>query len=193
LPIRIKIKVSDTLVTVFWDGYETSHIALLLTLYELARNQRVQQKLREEIQDAGDLTFDVLDNLPYLDQCIHGQIIKKKYRLLKQPLKIIKILEALRLNPALASFTRVCTETCEITDSKDQKIKIEKGTSCIVPIYSINYDETYYPEPENFYPERFDAEYGGIKKFRDNCWLAPFGDGPRICLGRANKFLKNSH
>lgn len=109
------------------------------------------------------------------------------------------------MNPALASFTRVCTETCEITDSKDQKFKIEKGTSVIVPVYSIDYDETYYSDPTNFYPERFDPENGGIKKFRDDCMLMPFGEGkcinnylmtqnfyngnfflptgPRICLG----------
>lgn len=71
--LHISVKFIHITVTIFWDGYETSHIALMLTLYELARNQRVQQKLRQEILDAGEMTFDVLNNLPYLDQCIHGK------------------------------------------------------------------------------------------------------------------------
>lgn len=41
----------------------------------------------------------------------------------------------------------------------------------------------YYSDPVKFKPERFDAEHGGIKAFRDKCVFLPFGDGPRMCLG----------
>ena len=40
----------------------------------------------------------------------------------------------------------------------------------------------YYTNPNEFIPERFDPENGGIKAFKDRGVLAPFGDGPRICL-----------
>jgi hypothetical protein len=42
-------------------------------LYALSKSKRVQQKLRQEILDAGELKFDVLSDLPYLDQCINGE------------------------------------------------------------------------------------------------------------------------
>lgn len=57
------------------------------------------------------------------------------------------------------------------------------GDGVMIPIYSIHRDPDYYPEPEKFYPERFDAEHGGVKAFKDKGVLLPFGDGPRICLG----------
>lgn len=41
----------------------------------------------------------------------------------------------------------------------------------------------YYNDPEEFIPERFDQEHGGLKAFIDKGVLLPFGDGPRICLG----------
>lgn len=41
----------------------------------------------------------------------------------------------------------------------------------------------FFHDPEAFLPERFDAEHGGVKAYKDRGVLVPFGDGPRICLG----------
>jgi cytochrome P450 family 28 len=41
----------------------------------------------------------------------------------------------------------------------------------------------FYTNPDEFIPERFDPEHGGIKEFRNRGVLMPFGDGSRICLG----------
>lgn len=48
----------------------------------------------------------------------------------------------------------------------------------------------YYPNPESFYPERFNPDNGGVKAFRDRCLLIPFGDGPRICLGMRFAYMQ---
>jgi cytochrome P450 family 6 len=74
-------------------------------------------------------------------------------------------------------------ETCEVTDSKGITTVIEKGYSVIVPVFAMNYDETHFPEPEKFHPERFDSEDSGLKKLKKNCMLMIFGQGPRICAG----------
>lgn len=45
-------------------------------------------------------------------------------------------------------------------------------------------DERFYDEPGKFKPERFSEENGGVKKYKDMGVYFPFGDGPRICLGK---------
>jgi cytochrome P450 family 28 len=45
------------------------------------------------------------------------------------------------------------------------------------------YIAEYFHDPEDFIPERFDPENGGVKVFKEKGVLIPFGDGPRICLG----------
>lgn len=63
----------------FSAGYETSSMTMLFTLYELALNQDLQTKLRHDIENAfkkhGELTYEMMMDIPYLDQTING----KKY------------------------------------------------------------------------------------------------------------------
>lgn len=62
------------------DGFDTSSSAISSALYELAANKNVQEKLRQEINDAmpteADFTYDNIMNLPYLDQILNGKLIK---------------------------------------------------------------------------------------------------------------------
>lgn len=51
----------------------------------------------------------------------------------------------------------------------------------MIPIYSLHRDPKYYPNPEVFDPERF---IEGNKSSRPHGTFLPFGDGPRICIGR---------
>lgn len=153
-------------ITFFVDGFETSSIVMSHTCYELGKNTRVQEKLRNEIKEHiithGKLDYDVINEMAYLDQVFY---------------------EALRMHPPLFNLSRKCTESIELKGPKDKKILIEKGMAVNVPIYSIQRDPQYYKSPEDFIPERFDPENGGVKAFRDKGVLMPFGDGPRICLG----------
>jgi cytochrome P450 len=153
-------------MTFFLDGFETASLALCYALYELSRNGRVQEKLRQEIleccndegedKDRHPLAIDTLLNLPYLDQVFH---------------------EAVRLHPPLYYTTRVCTEDAELTSDGGGRQLIRKGTAVWIPIYSIHRDSEHYRNPDEFLPERFDEECGGVKAFRDKCVLIPFGDG----------------
>lgn len=147
-------------LTLYLDSYETSSVALIYALYRLGRNQNVQAKLRDELNEIDDdnLTFDKVNDLVYLDQVFY---------------------ETLRLHPPLPYTTRICSEDWQIDG-----MKIEKGSSIWLPIHSIHRDAEYFHDPEDFFPERFDPENGGVKAFRDRCELIPFGDGLRICSGR---------
>lgn len=64
----------------FVAGFETSSSTISHALYELAQNQEIQDKLREEIKEIyeknGELTYDVIKNMKYLDKVLKG---KKNY------------------------------------------------------------------------------------------------------------------
>jgi cytochrome P450 family 28 len=93
--------------------------------------------------------------------------------------------ETLRLYPPAATLAKKCTEDIELNYSKTETktVLIEKGTSVVVPIWSLHRDSQFYSCPETFNPDRFSAENGGAKYFKEKGMFFPFGDGPRICLG----------
>lgn len=155
-------------ITFFLDGFETSSVAMSLILFEIARDQRVQEKLRREIQEAeeeGPLTMDVIADLPYLDQVVY---------------------EALRLNPPATLLSKKCIADCEMPLTRDgkQRFLVKAGTSITIPVLDIHTDPENYENPLEFSPERFDKDRGGIKAFMEKGALLPFGLGPRMCLGQ---------
>lgn len=133
----------------------------------MAANKKAQEKLRSEIAEKiaenGGINYDILVEMPYLDQVAN---------------------ETLRMYPPAAFLSRKCTEPTELIAAKEKVVQIEKDISVVIPVYSIHHDEEYYKNPEMFDPERFAPENGGVKSYRDKGVFLPFGDGPRICLGK---------
>ena len=65
----------------------------------------------------------------------------------------------------------------------EKPVHIKKGNLVWIPIYSIQHDPQYFPNPEKFDPERFcDKNKENIKPYT----YMPFGVGPRVCIG--NRF-----
>ncbi|EDV57889.1 probable cytochrome P450 6a14 [Drosophila erecta] len=148
----------------FVAGFETSSSNMSYALFELAKNQAVQQKLRLEICDAlarhGELTYEAMMEMPYLDQTVT---------------------ETLRKYPALSSLTRLATEDYEILQPDGgEPVVLEKGTSVHIPVLAIHYDPEVYPEPQEFRPERFAP--AACRQRHPTAFLG-FGDGPRNCIG----------
>lgn len=56
---------------------------------------------------------------------------------------------------------------------------IEKGTSVFVPVFSIQRDPEYFPEPDKFNPDRFESD--AVKERNLMTWL-PFGEGKAMNL-----------
>lgn len=133
----------------------------------MAANREAQEKLRSEIaetiKEKGAINYDTLSEMPYLDQVAN---------------------ETLRMYSPAAFISRKCTEPIELIAAKDKLVKIEEDISLIIPVQSIHNDEEYYKNPEKFDPDRFSPENGGMKLYRDKGVFLPFGDGPRICLGK---------
>ncbi|XP_014481499.1 PREDICTED: uncharacterized protein LOC106747956 [Dinoponera quadriceps] len=145
----------------FTGGFETSSSAMSFSLYELAMQPKLQDKLRKEINDAidengGKLTYDMVLSLPYLDMVIF---------------------ETLRMYPILTVLDR---ETVEPYKMPNSDLILEKDTPVFISVLGMSYDPQYFPNPDKYDPERFSEE--NIHKIRPYVYL-PFGEGPRKCIG----------
>ncbi|XP_055612267.1 probable cytochrome P450 28a5 [Uranotaenia lowii] len=153
-------------VTFFIDGFETSSVAISYTLYEIAKHPAVQKRLRQELNDAtpknDSITFEALQELPYLDQVIN---------------------EALRLWPPAGLISKKCTEPIQVELTPNQNVLIGKEVCAMISIWSLQRDPEYYENPLKFDPDRFSPENGGVNQYREKGCYMPFGDGPRQCLG----------
>lgn len=64
----------------FLAGFETSSTTLSYCLYELARNQKIQQRVLDEIDSvlqkhSGQITYDSINEMKYLECCIDGRYL----------------------------------------------------------------------------------------------------------------------
>ncbi|CAB3362063.1 Hypothetical predicted protein [Cloeon dipterum] len=143
----------------FSAGYDSVSTVLAFLSHELAENQEVQERLREEvdatIQD-GPLSYESVMGMKYLDMVVS---------------------EILRKYPPAVGTDRVCTKNYKIPGT--DKV-IPAGTVLSVPIYPLHRDPEYFPEPGKFDPERFSEENkADIKPYT----YLPFGVGPHNCIG----------
>lgn len=145
----------------FLAGYETSSTTLTFCFLELAKNQDIQQKVRDEINQIlakydNKITYDGIMEMKYMNQVIE---------------------ETLRKYPPVVLLARTCVKNYKIPETD---VTLEKGTNVFVPVYAIHHDPEFYPNPELFDPDRFTEEN---KAKRPQFTYLPFGEGPRICIG----------
>ncbi|KFQ25407.1 Cytochrome P450 3A9, partial [Merops nubicus] len=149
--------LAQALIFVF-AGYETTSSTLSYISYNLATHPDVQQRLQDEIDanlpNKATPTYSTITQMEYLDMVVS---------------------ESLRLFPAGGRIERVCKKTVEING-----VTIPKGTVVVIPAYVLHRDPGYWPEPEEFRPERFSKEN---KEAIDPYTFLPFGAGPRNCIG----------
>ncbi|XP_032451660.1 cytochrome P450 6B1 [Nasonia vitripennis] len=152
------LELSDSILAAqsyvfFTAGSDTTALIISNLFYELAVNESIQDRLREEIQDQ-KLSYHGLKSMEYLDK-----VWKETLR--KYPLRNIQ-----RASNQIYTFSKT-------------NVTIPANTQIIIPNYAIHYDSQYYHEPEVFNPERFD----GRGNFSHPMIYLPFGKGPRDCIG----------
>nr|XP_056722164.1 cytochrome P450 3A21-like [Euleptes europaea] len=149
--------IAQAIIFIF-AGYETTSSTLSFLSYCLATHPDVQQRLQEEIDEGlpgqATPTYDAILQMEYLDMVVN---------------------ETLRLYPPGGRIERVCKHTIEISG-----VTIPEGTVTMIPAYVLHRDPEYWPEPEEFRPERFSKEN---KESIDPYVFLPFGAGPRNCIG----------
>ncbi|XP_037292730.1 cytochrome P450 6B5 [Manduca sexta] len=162
---KVQLEVNNDLlvaqcIVFFAAGFETSATTSCLTLYELAKCPEAQKRVHEEVDSymkrhGNKLDYSCVSELPYLLACID---------------------ETLRLYPVIGVLTREVVE--DYTFPTD--LTVEKGMRVHVPVFSLHRDPEYFPDPEEYRPERF---YGEAKHNVKPYTYMPFGDGPRTCIG----------
>uniref|UniRef100_A0A1I8NN27 Cytochrome P450 n=1 Tax=Stomoxys calcitrans TaxID=35570 RepID=A0A1I8NN27_STOCA len=143
-------------------GFETSSTTMAFALYELAQNQDVQQRAREEIisvleRHNQEFSYECMKDMVYVDQIMQ---------------------ETLRLYSSLSVLNRSALEDYVVPGNP--KYVIKKGMPVLIPAAAIHRDERYYPQPNVFNPDNFSPE---MVKERDSILYLPFGEGPRNCVG----------
>lgn len=151
----------------FIAGVDTTANSLNFTLTEISNNSNILRRLHDEIDNVLDktkdkITYEDLKKMEYLDMVIN---------------------ESIRKYPPIGLMQRLCTKDTVLPTGG---LKIEKGSIVIIPIYGLHRDSKYFPDPDNFDPERFAPE--NIAKIVKFSYL-PFGEGNRICLGKNNLLI----
>uniref|UniRef100_A0A8C3NIV8 Cytochrome P450 3A n=1 Tax=Geospiza parvula TaxID=87175 RepID=A0A8C3NIV8_GEOPR len=139
-------------------GYEPTSNTLGFLAYELAMHPDVQEKVLQEIDtvlpNKAPLTYEAIMKLEYLDMTVN---------------------ETLRVYPLGGRIERTCKKDVEING-----VTIPKGVVVTIPPYILHRDPEYWPNPDEFRPERFRKEN---KESIDPYTYLPFGAGPRNCIG----------
>jgi hypothetical protein len=71
------IKMAAQALSFFSAGNDTTSLTISFTLYELALNPTIQDRLRQEVQETfakhGDFTYDAIYEMKYLDMVVNGK------------------------------------------------------------------------------------------------------------------------
>jgi cytochrome P450 family 6 len=101
--------------------------------------------------------------------------------------------DTLRKYPILPFLDRISCSDYELpAPNGNGTITLPAGTAVYIPVLALHHDPTYFPEPQKFDPDRFKEE---TKNSRPNYTYIPFGEGPRMCIGKDRHLIaprKNS-
>ena len=153
------VDILTTFVDFLAAAIETSQVSTEWLWYNLAKYPRVQDKLYEEVSSVlGDLdstavTVEHFNKMHYMKMCMK---------------------ESMRVTPTIGTWARKVLQTCKIGG-----VEIPKDTRVLADIYSMQMSESYWKDPNEFIPERW-QERDQIDPFA----YIPFGTGPRMCIGR---------
>ena len=151
-------QLRDEVITLFLAGHETTANALSWTWVLLARHPEVEQRLHAELDavlQGGAPSADDVTKLPYTRAVVA---------------------ESMRLYPPAWTLGRRALE-----DYHWAGHDIPKGALILMSQWIVHRDARFWPEPDRFIPERWQAE----AKDRPRFAYFPFGGGNRLCVGES--------
>lgn len=155
-------QIRDEVITIFSAGHETTSNLLSWTLYLLAKHPTVLSKLRQELDEMpAGITPEHID-----------------FQALSYTKAVLS--ESMRIRPPVGMMIRIINR-----DTQIEGYALKAGGLAIFGIYNVHHHPEFWPEPEQFYPERFFSSES--RRFS----YIPFGSGERICIGNHFAMLES--
>lgn len=166
------VAIRDELLNILLAGRSTTASLLSWTFFELARNDQIYKKLRQEVLQAfGDgstaelrelITFESLKKCTYLRYVLN---------------------ETLRMYPPVAQNLRQARKNTTLPKGGgpdgEERILVTKKQIVVFQLYALHRNPAYFGEDANVYnPDRW------VNLAKIGWAFMPFGTGPRICLGQ---------
>ncbi|KAI8813118.1 cytochrome P450 [Cladochytrium replicatum] len=176
------------LFAMFLAGHDTTSNALACAAYNLAMNPDAQKRAREEVNGifGTPTNFDEALLLGKDDTVTQAQLSRMQY--LNAVIK-----ESMRMFPGIAQgVMRVAKEDVHLNvplggtaEGAVREVVIPKGTSLWMDLWGIHHDPDNYDDAEKFIPDRWlnGATSSAEESDAHSSIWAPFGGGPRICIG----------
>lgn len=150
-------QLRDECVTLFVAGHETTALALTHALHLLSINPAALARLEREL-------FEVLgDGLPSYDDL---KQLEYTHHVLR---------ESMRLFPPIWIMGRQVEREFSL-----RGYELPKGAQLIFSQWVVHRDPRFFPEPEEFRPERWEKT---SERALPRLAYFPFGAGPRVCVG----------
>nr|QFU80944.1 cyp302a1 [Eotetranychus kankitus] len=151
--------VFTIIMDLFLASFDTTAFVVGFTLYHLACHQQCQDQIRNELNKLlpnknDPINEETLRQMKYLKACVK---------------------ESLRINPFSIGTGRVANKDLTIRD-----YNVPEGTMIIIQNQVACVQESNFPQPKQFIPERWLDE----KKKSSPFTILPFGYGARMCIGR---------
>lgn len=154
-------QLTDEVLTFFLAGHETTAVAAFWTMYLLGVNPEATAKLKAELSG---LKFSELQLSDLRELSYLDAVIKESMRIYS-PVWVLG-------REALA-------------DDQIGPYHISKGDSIIFSPYMLHRHTAYWDDPLSFKPERF---IDGTEIVKNTYF--PFGNGPRLCIGKSFSLLE---
>jgi len=156
-------RLRDQMVTILFAGHDTTTTALTFAFWAIANHDDVRERFHDEVDALdGPPTMDDVDDLEYTERVIS---------------------ETLRMFPPVHTLPRLTNEPVEFGG-----YRVPEDTRVHVPISTIQRDERWYDDPDEFRPERW-AD-GTLRRELPDMAYMPFSAGPRVCIGRQFALLE---
>ncbi|WP_255152511.1 cytochrome P450 [Halorarius halobius] len=155
-------RLRDQMVTIIFAGHDTTTTSLTFAFWALANHPEAREKFHAEVDALdGPPTMADVDELTYTDKLLT---------------------ETLRLFPPVYSLPREAAE-----DVTFDGYRVPGGERLMLPLRIVQRDPRFFEDPETFRPERWSKQFR--QELHDFAY-APFGGGPRICIGRQFALLE---
>jgi cytochrome P450 len=150
-------QLRDEVMTLFLAGHETTANAMAWTWYLLAQNPAAEARLHEELDRVLAGRAPAVEDLEQL------------------PWTAAVIQESLRLYPPAWILVRGAMAPFTLGSQR-----FPAGTQVVMSQWITHRDPRFWPDPDQFRPERWLPPHWPPAPFT----YFPFGAGPRLCIGR---------